>query len=203
MCTINPTCTSFVVQQNPWWGFYFLLKYCVKPRFQLFNKCTDFEEIILEWCFSTLRLEDVEDKHSWIVCLMNAAYSLSPFQHWWKEMFNQRFGKCGTLLQENLHSLGHPLGINQFFKWHAAPPPPSDSTVKEVADRLANFVAKHGRSIEHITRQKNPGDTPFKYVPFRMSIFITCYSSLKLSDINPACPFLLHLICFCVMVVGR
>ncbi|KAG5565209.1 hypothetical protein RHGRI_001193 [Rhododendron griersonianum] len=45
-----------------------------------------------------------------------------------------------------------------------APPPPSDSTVKEVADRLANFVAKHGRSIEHITRQKNPGDTPFKFL---------------------------------------
>lgn len=36
--------------------------------------------------------------------------------------------------------------------------------MKKVADKLANFVAKHGRPFEHVTRQKNPGDTPFKYV---------------------------------------
>lgn len=36
--------------------------------------------------------------------------------------------------------------------------------MKKVADKLASFVAKHGRPFEHITRQKNPGDTPFKYV---------------------------------------
>ncbi|XP_039034301.1 SURP and G-patch domain-containing protein 1-like protein isoform X2 [Hibiscus syriacus] len=45
-----------------------------------------------------------------------------------------------------------------------AAPSPSDLTVKKVADKLASFVAKHGRQFEHITRQKNPGDTPFKFL---------------------------------------
>ncbi|KAK8635361.1 hypothetical protein V6N13_004101 [Hibiscus sabdariffa] len=45
-----------------------------------------------------------------------------------------------------------------------APPSPSDLTVKKVADKLASFVAKNGRQFEHITRQKNPGDTPFKFL---------------------------------------
>ncbi|XP_022756756.1 SURP and G-patch domain-containing protein 1-like protein isoform X2 [Durio zibethinus] len=45
-----------------------------------------------------------------------------------------------------------------------APPSPSDPTVKKVADKLASFVAKNGRQFEHITRQKNPGDTPFKFL---------------------------------------
>lgn len=63
-----------------------------------------------------------------------------------------------------LHSLVHALGINQFFKWHAAPPSPSDPAVKKVADKLASFVAKNGRQFEDVTRQRNPGDTPFKYV---------------------------------------
>lgn len=45
-----------------------------------------------------------------------------------------------------------------------APPPPSDPTVKKVADKLASFVAKNGRQFEHVTRQKNPGDTPFKFL---------------------------------------
>jgi hypothetical protein len=27
---------------------------------------------------------------------MNAAYILSANQHWWKEMFNERFAICGT-----------------------------------------------------------------------------------------------------------
>ncbi|XP_010523679.1 PREDICTED: SURP and G-patch domain-containing protein 1-like protein [Tarenaya hassleriana] len=45
-----------------------------------------------------------------------------------------------------------------------APPSPSDPTVKKVADKLASFVAKHGRPFEHVTRQKNPGDTPFKFL---------------------------------------
>lgn len=45
-----------------------------------------------------------------------------------------------------------------------APPSPSDPTVKKVADKLASFVAKHGRQFEHITRQKNPGDSPFKFL---------------------------------------
>ncbi|MBA0553258.1 hypothetical protein Golob_012454 [Gossypium lobatum] len=45
-----------------------------------------------------------------------------------------------------------------------APTSPSDLTVKKVADKLASFVAKNGRQFEHITRQKNPGDTPFKFL---------------------------------------
>ncbi|KAI4339059.1 hypothetical protein MLD38_024041 [Melastoma candidum] len=47
---------------------------------------------------------------------------------------------------------------------YIAPPAPVDPTVKKVADSLANFVAKHGRQLEHVTRQKNPGDTPFKFL---------------------------------------
>ncbi|KAF5736419.1 putative arginine/serine rich splicing factor sf4/14 [Tripterygium wilfordii] len=45
-----------------------------------------------------------------------------------------------------------------------APPSPSDLAVKKVADKLASFVAKNGRQFEHVTRQKNPGDTPFKFL---------------------------------------
>ncbi|XP_076916163.1 SURP and G-patch domain-containing protein 1-like protein [Bidens hawaiensis] len=41
---------------------------------------------------------------------------------------------------------------------------PSDPIVKKAADNLATFVAKNGRQIEHITRQKNPGDTPFNFL---------------------------------------
>ncbi|KAL9247382.1 hypothetical protein vseg_020821 [Gypsophila vaccaria] len=45
-----------------------------------------------------------------------------------------------------------------------APHPPSDPAVKKAADRLASFAAKNGRQIENITRQKNPGDTPFRFL---------------------------------------
>ncbi|KAG2646360.1 hypothetical protein PVAP13_2KG505000 [Panicum virgatum] len=45
-----------------------------------------------------------------------------------------------------------------------APPPPNDMTVKQVAEKLARFVAKNGRQFENITRQRNPGDTPFKFL---------------------------------------
>ncbi|PIN14391.1 hypothetical protein CDL12_12980 [Handroanthus impetiginosus] len=45
-----------------------------------------------------------------------------------------------------------------------APRSPSDPTVRNVADKLASFVAKNGRQFEHVTRQKNPGDTPFKFL---------------------------------------
>ncbi|KAL5549779.1 hypothetical protein UlMin_005010 [Ulmus minor] len=41
---------------------------------------------------------------------------------------------------------------------------PSDPSVQKVADKLASFVAKNGRQFEHIARQKNPGDTPFKFL---------------------------------------
>lgn len=36
--------------------------------------------------------------------------------------------------------------------------------MKIAADRLASFVAKKGRQIEAITRQKNPGNTPFRFL---------------------------------------
>ncbi|XP_038983831.1 SURP and G-patch domain-containing protein 1-like protein [Phoenix dactylifera] len=41
---------------------------------------------------------------------------------------------------------------------------PSDPAVRKVADKLASFVAKNGRQFEHITCQRNPGDTPFKFL---------------------------------------
>lgn len=52
--------------------------------------------------------------------------------------------------------------------------------MKKVADKLASFVAKHGRPFEQITRQKNPGDTPFKYVfhCFRSIYSLTFLDSL-------------------------
>lgn len=50
--------------------------------------------------------------------------------------------------------------------------------MKNAADKLASFVAKNGRAFEDVTRQKNPGDTLFKYVEihclmFRYFIFYT------------------------------
>ncbi|ESQ45293.1 hypothetical protein EUTSA_v10010376mg [Eutrema salsugineum] len=62
-----------------------------------------------------------------------------------------------------------------------APPSPSDPTVKKVADKLASFVAKHGRPFEHITRQKNPGDTPFKFL-FDESCAEYKYYAFRLSE---------------------
>ncbi|XP_042496290.1 SURP and G-patch domain-containing protein 1-like protein [Macadamia integrifolia] len=49
-------------------------------------------------------------------------------------------------------------------KGDVAPPSPSDPGVKKVADKLASFVAKNGRQFENITRQRNPGETPFKFL---------------------------------------
>ncbi|XP_026413052.1 SURP and G-patch domain-containing protein 1-like protein isoform X1 [Papaver somniferum] len=49
-------------------------------------------------------------------------------------------------------------------KGDVAPSPPSDPEVKNVADKLASFVAKNGREFEHVTRQRNPGETPFKFL---------------------------------------
>ncbi|OIV98979.1 hypothetical protein TanjilG_29382 [Lupinus angustifolius] len=48
--------------------------------------------------------------------------------------------------------------------YSTTPSSPSDPTVKKVADKLASFVAKNGRQFEDVTRQKNPGDTPFKFL---------------------------------------
>lgn len=44
------------------------------------------------------------------------------------------------------------------------PSPPNDLEVKKVADKLAHFVAKNGRQFEDLTRKKNPGDTPFRFL---------------------------------------
>ncbi|KAK2971530.1 hypothetical protein RJ640_017899 [Escallonia rubra] len=61
--------------------------------------------------------------------------------------------------------LAQPDASKQSHKQVVAPPPsPSDPTVKKVADKLASFVAKNGRQFEDVTRQKNPGDTPFKFL---------------------------------------
>ncbi|XP_020226081.1 SURP and G-patch domain-containing protein 1-like protein isoform X1 [Cajanus cajan] len=61
--------------------------------------------------------------------------------------------------------LGQEEGIDQSSRQlDVAPPSPSDPTVKKVADKLASFVAKNGRQFEDVTRQKNPGDTPFKFL---------------------------------------
>lgn len=49
-------------------------------------------------------------------------------------------------------------------KSDVAPASPSDPAVKKAAEKLASFVAKNGRQIEDITRQKNPGDTPFRFL---------------------------------------
>ncbi|PIA53639.1 hypothetical protein AQUCO_00900306v1 [Aquilegia coerulea] len=58
----------------------------------------------------------------------------------------------------------HDASILKSEHGDVAPSSPSDSEVKKVADKLASFVAKNGRQFEHITRQKNPGDTRFKFL---------------------------------------
>ncbi|XP_012065529.1 SURP and G-patch domain-containing protein 1-like protein isoform X2 [Jatropha curcas] len=60
--------------------------------------------------------------------------------------------------------LNHLDSSEQSRQVDVAPLSPSDPTVKKVADKLASFVAKNGRQFEHVTRQKNPGDTPFKFL---------------------------------------
>ncbi|GLT60713.1 hypothetical protein SLA2020_334690 [Shorea laevis] len=63
--------------------------------------------------------------------------------------------------RQKMGQSAHEQSSNQV---NVAPSSPSDPTVKKVADKLASFVAKHGRQFEHVTRQKNPGDTPFKFL---------------------------------------
>ena len=58
------------------------------------------------------------------------------------------------------------LVLISYLSENAVPAPPSDLAVKNVADKLATFVAKNGRQFENVTRQRNPGDTPFKYAFF-------------------------------------
>ncbi|CAL5221469.1 g3665 [Coccomyxa viridis] len=47
----------------------------------------------------------------------------------------------------------------------AGPAAPSDPEVRKVIDKLADFVAKNGRSFEDVTRQRNPDNGPFRHVP--------------------------------------
>ncbi|XP_027106833.2 SURP and G-patch domain-containing protein 1-like protein isoform X1 [Coffea arabica] len=78
--------------------------------------------------------------------------------------------------------LGEPDAFQQSSRQvDVAPPSPSDPTVKKVADKLASFVAKNGRQFEHITRQKNPGDTPFKFL-FDQSCSDYKYYEYRLSE---------------------
>ena len=37
--------------------------------------------------------------------------------------------------------------------------------MRKVVEKLAEFVAKNGRSFEEVTRQRNPADGPFRSVP--------------------------------------
>ncbi|KAL8513145.1 hypothetical protein ACS0TY_019361 [Phlomoides rotata] len=62
-----------------------------------------------------------------------------------------------------------------------SPPFPSDPKVRKVADKLASFVAKNGRQFEDVTRQKNPGDTPFKFL-FDVSCLDYKYYDYRLSE---------------------
>ncbi|GMH38525.1 hypothetical protein BSKO_06409 [Bryopsis sp. KO-2023] len=63
----------------------------------------------------------------------------------------------------------------------AAVCPPDDPTVRHVAERLAEFVAKNGRNYEEVTRQRNPGDTPFKFL-FHRSSHEYLYYEAKLKE---------------------
>ncbi|GMN54859.1 hypothetical protein TIFTF001_023982 [Ficus carica] len=74
------------------------------------------------------------------------------------EQASGQLGVAYTLVPINLveRDVHERIGIS--------PPSPSDPTVKKVADKLASFVAKNGRQFEDVTRQKNPGDTPFQFL---------------------------------------
>jgi splicing factor 4 len=39
---------------------------------------------------------------------------------------------------------------------------PAEADVALAAERLAEFVGKNGRSFEDMTRERNPGETPFR-----------------------------------------
>ncbi|KAK9845850.1 hypothetical protein WJX81_004124 [Elliptochloris bilobata] len=42
--------------------------------------------------------------------------------------------------------------------------PPADPDVRKVVEKLAEFVAKNGRTFEEVTRQRNPADGPFRFL---------------------------------------
>lgn len=43
---------------------------------------------------------------------------------------------------------------------------PNRSYCEESCGQTSKFCCKNGWQFEHVTRQKNPGETPFKYVHF-------------------------------------
>ncbi|CAK0780920.1 hypothetical protein CVIRNUC_005222 [Coccomyxa viridis] len=51
----------------------------------------------------------------------------------------------------------------------AGPAPPSDPEVRKVIEKLADFVAKNGRSFEDVTRQCNPENSPFRFLYYKES----------------------------------
>ncbi|XVE76693.1 hypothetical protein DITRI_Ditri13aG0001800 [Diplodiscus trichospermus] len=78
---------------------------------------------------------------------------------------DQDAGKFSDDTPAKRQKLGQSNGSEQASKQvDVAPPSPSNLSVKKVADKLASFVAKNGRQFEDIARQKNPGDTPFKFL---------------------------------------
>lgn len=86
------------------------------------------------------------------------SFFLNQQSNFWK-----RLGISATPASPNKSDL-RSLVLISFISDCAAPPAPSDPNVKNAADKLASFVAKNGRAFENVTRQKNPGDTLFKYV---------------------------------------
>ncbi|KAK9915471.1 hypothetical protein WJX75_009690 [Coccomyxa subellipsoidea] len=51
----------------------------------------------------------------------------------------------------------------------AGPAPPQDPEVRKVVEKLAEFVAKNGRNFEDVTRQRNPEDSPFRFLHHKTS----------------------------------
>jgi splicing factor 4 len=65
--------------------------------------------------------------------------------------------------------------------------PHIDSKVAEVADKLADFVSKNGRHYEDLTRERNPGNTPFKFLWNKASNEYKYYEA-KLNSLSTALP---------------
>uniref|UniRef100_A0A383WIT6 G-patch domain-containing protein n=1 Tax=Tetradesmus obliquus TaxID=3088 RepID=A0A383WIT6_TETOB len=67
----------------------------------------------------------------------------------------------------------------------ALPASSIDPQVREVADKLADFVAKNGRHYEDMTRDRNPGNTPFKFLWDKSSKEYRYYQD-RLNSLLPA-----------------
>ncbi|CAL8468756.1 g8296 [Coccomyxa elongata] len=59
----------------------------------------------------------------------------------------------------------------------AGPAPPQDPDVRKVVEKLAEFVAKNGRNFEEVTRQRNPEDSPFRFLYHKTSPEYLYYES--------------------------